>query len=424
MQILKTIFSSSLFKASGAYTIFSIVNLAIPLFLLPLLTRYLSPADYGIVAMFSLLISIIGVFTGLSVHGAINRVYFEKGIDFKQYVANCIYILFLSTLIVFVIVYLFRNNISILSSVPSDWILIAVIVSFFQFLILSHLAIYQARLKAKEYGLIQIGQAGLNAILTIIFVVLIGMKWEGRLLAQLLAVVVVGIISFILISQHWAKWKSNWYYIFHSLKFGLPLIPHTIGGMLMVITSRFIINHLLGVKEVGIYTAGLQIGMVIGLLADAFNQAWVPWLFGKLNEDKYEIKLKIVKFTYAYFIVILLLALFLGFFAPFIVKTMFGKDFYSAKDVILWIALGYAFNGMYYMVANYIFYIYKTYILTWITLFCGSLNIPITYYMVKLNGVVGAAQSYAIVLLLSFVLTWFLSQKVYSMPWLLNHRYT
>ncbi|GIU70249.1 MAG: hypothetical protein KatS3mg002_1485 [Candidatus Woesearchaeota archaeon] len=367
--MIKRVLKSSLFKASGTYTLFSIFNSAIPFFLIPILTRYLSPEEYGIVAMFSLLLSIIGLFTGLSVYGAINRVYFENDINFKEYVANCIYILVFSSLLTFIIVYVIRNYLSHLTNIPESWVLISVLISFFQILILSNLAIYQATLNAKKYGYIQLGQGLLNATLTIIFIVFLKMKWEGRLLAQVLSIFIFGIFSFFVIAKLWSEWKLNIKYIKHALKFGIPLIPHTIGGMLMVMTDRFIINNMIGTKEVGIYTAGLQIGMIIGLLADSFNKAWAPWLINKLNENTYETKIKIVKFTYLYFGAIIVLALVIGFSAPFIVKIMFGKNYYDAKEIIIWISLGNAFDGMYFMVVNYIFYVYKTHILAWVTFF-------------------------------------------------------
>jgi O-antigen/teichoic acid export membrane protein len=168
-------------------------------------------------------------------------------------------------------------------------------------------------------------------------------------------------------------------------------------------------------------TVGFQIGMIIGILADSFNRAWAPWLFNKLNENNPETKLKIVKFTYLYFIGIIAMALSLGLTAPLILKVLVGEDFYKAQSVVLWIALGYAFNGMYYMVTNYIFYVYKTQILTFITFFCGLLNIPITYFLTKLNGIIGTSQAYAIILFLFFLFTWILSQRLYKMPWRLRY---
>jgi len=72
------------------------------------------------------------------------------------------------------------------------------------------------------------------------------------------------------------------------------------------------------------------------------------------------------------------------------------------------------------MVAGYIFYAYKTYLLTWITLFSGLINVPLTYLLTENFGIIGAGMSYSLVLFLVFLLTFLLSAKVYKMPWSLK----
>ncbi|MEM0333403.1 MAG: oligosaccharide flippase family protein, partial [Candidatus Aenigmatarchaeota archaeon] len=205
--------------------------------------------------------------------------------------------------------------------------------------------------------------------------------------------------------------------LIHALKFGVPLIPHTLGGLFMTTSSMFIITNILGLTETGIYVVGLQIGSIISILADAFNRAYAPWLFSKLNLNDESVKIKIVKFTYFYFFCIIFISLILGVSAPLIVDVLLGKSFQASSEVIIWIALGSAFKGMYYMVVNYIFYVYKTYFLTWITFFNGIINIPLTILLTKINGVIGASQAYCMILLLMFIMTWILSSKVYKMPW-------
>lgn len=416
MIINKTIFSSSLFKASGIYTFTSILNAAIPFFLLPILTRYLTPEDYGVVSMFALLVSIFGVFTGLSVHGAINRVYFEKKIDFKVYVFNALVILSVSSILTLILAVIFLKYIAHYSSVPEIWITLAVVVSFFQFLILSVLSIYQARMMAQKYSLIQFSSALLNGLLSIILVVAIGLKWEGRILGQVIATTVIGLLCLILL-KNWIDLKFNFSYIKHALKFGVPLIPHALGGMFIIATDRLLITNLINVKETGIYTVGLQIGSIVTLFADAFNKAYAPWLFEKLNQNNEITKIKIVKFTYLYFLVILCFAMALGLSAPFLTKYLLGKSFSDSSAVVLWIALGGAFNGMYYMTVNYIFYVYKTHFLSALTFISGVLNIVFTYYFIKYFGILGAGYSYALIFLFQFLITWFLSSKSYKMPW-------
>jgi len=139
--------------------------------------------------------------------------------------------------------------------------------------------------------------------------------------------------------------------------------------------------------------------MIIGLLANSFNLAWAPFLYEKLKENNHYTKVKIVKFTYLYDVGIILLALALSFIAPYFLKFFVSKNFYSAYKYVLWIALGYAFQGMYFMVVNYIFYGKKTYILAWVTFTSAGINIVLNYFFIK------------------FILVWILSSKAYKMPW-------
>lgn len=52
------------------YLVSNILNAIIPFALLPVLTRYLSPEEYGEVAMFQTLLGAMTAFVGLSMAGA------------------------------------------------------------------------------------------------------------------------------------------------------------------------------------------------------------------------------------------------------------------------------------------------------------------------------------------------------------------
>lgn len=94
-SVIKKIFSSTLVKSSGIYAITNILNSAIPFFLLPILTRYLTPEEYGLVAMIGVLVGLTSPFVGINTHGAITRKYYDRdSIKFTEYVGNCLFILF------------------------------------------------------------------------------------------------------------------------------------------------------------------------------------------------------------------------------------------------------------------------------------------------------------------------------------------
>ena len=101
----------SLIGNTAIYLFSNILNAAIPFFLLPILTRYLTPAEYGVVGMFQMVLAIFAAFTGLSVHGAANRKYFDRdeGLDLSAFIASCVQIVIFSTLIVLFGVFMFSR---------------------------------------------------------------------------------------------------------------------------------------------------------------------------------------------------------------------------------------------------------------------------------------------------------------------------
>jgi O-antigen/teichoic acid export membrane protein len=185
----------------------------------------------------------------------------------------------------------------------------------------------------------------------------------------------------------------------------VPLIPHEWGALVITQTDRLFITNMISLAQAGIYTVGLQIAAVIELLASSFNQAYSPWLFRKLKEGREEDKQRIVRWTYLYFGGILTLPFLLSGAAAWFLPYLVGRDFAGAGVFIFWIALGFSFSGMYYMVANYIFFAERTSALAGVTVVTALLNIVLNYVLIRRNGAVGAAQASAASFFISFVLT-------------------
>jgi O-antigen/teichoic acid export membrane protein len=417
--MIKKFINTSLFRSASIYTLTQAINSAIPFLLMPILTRYLTPTDYGIVAMFGVLLSFVAPFTGLSIQGAIARQYYDRDeVDMPCYVTNCLLILLSSTVIVGVIFYLLAEPISRLSSFPMQWLWAVIIVSAAQFMNQVNLTLWQVQVKPIPYGIYQITQTIVNLGFTLWFVVGLGMNWQGRVQAQVIAFGAFAVFGLLLLYYNgWIKFKVNKEYIKNALNFGVPLIPHALSGTIKTMVDRVMIASMVSVASTGLYSVGFQIGMIIGILEDSFNRAYVPWLYERLKRDQYSEKIMIVKLTYAYFVSIICLALALGAIAPWFLSFFVGPQFAGSGQFVLWIAVGFAFNGMYKMVVNYIFYMRKTYILAWVTFSTGIGSIVINYFAIKYWGAIGAAYTYALIGFITFLLVWLLSSKVYPMPW-------
>lgn len=414
--------SKTLVGSSLIYTITNVLNAGINLLLIPVLTRHISPAEYGILTIFSLLIAFITPFVGINIHGAITRKYFQNdGTDFKRYVGSCFSILLLSTVLVFLICTIFRKYFILFTDLDYKTLVFVIVICFSQFVNLTLLSIWQVTKRAAKYGLFQIIFALLNIGLSIYFVTTLNIGWEGRVYGQLLATIIMALVAFYFLRKydliHFSMDKN---YMAHAIRFSLPLIPHSIGAVVISMSDRFIIKDLLGLQETGLYMLAYQFASTLSILTSAFNSAYIPWLFEKLNENSNPTNVKIVKLTYILMACLLLLFLLLIFVAKYIIPFLIGNEYLASFKYFPLLLLSFVFNGMYLLVTNYLFYAEKTKVLGYLTFLIAVLNIPLTYYVIDKFPYNGAAISIAICNLFMFLATWFFASKYHKMPWGLN----
>ncbi|MGH8638284.1 MAG: lipopolysaccharide biosynthesis protein, partial [Burkholderiales bacterium] len=171
---------SSLARASGVYGVSTVLTRAIPFFLLPVLTRYLSPEDFGKAAMFTVAASVTLPFVGFATDSAIGRQYFERDrIDFASYVTNCLYILAATSLVAFGAAILLSRPLGRALDLPSTWIWTIVLVSTGRFIVNALLTLWQVQKKTVSYAAYALLQTALTFGLSIFLIVAIGYGWQG-----------------------------------------------------------------------------------------------------------------------------------------------------------------------------------------------------------------------------------------------------
>ena len=296
MLNFSNIFKHRLLKNSIVYTGSNVIRSAIPFLLLPVLTRYLTPTDYGTVATFQILLAIVVVFVNLNIHGAVAVNFFKiEKRELEVYIGNVAFILFISFLLTFCIIFAVKEPLAHLIKFPENWLPIIVVIALSQSVITLTLTLWQVEQKPLPYGIFQISQTIFNVTLSLIFVVALNWTWQGRLLGIVIASIIFGFASVVIIyKRKYIKFSFNKAYIKDALLFGIPLIPHALSAWMMTSIDRVFINSMVNVAATGIYTVGYQVGMIIGLLATSFNRAWVPFLFEKLKENNSATKIIVI----------------------------------------------------------------------------------------------------------------------------------
>lgn len=409
----------TLFRNAWIYTLANALNSAIPLLLLPILTRYLSPEEYGLVAMFTVLTAVVAAIAGLGTHGAVTREYFLRSREeFADFVGTCIFILAASSAALLGLIALFSRPLTAITGIPEHWLAAAVLMGAGQLLCSIGLVIWQVRGLPAIYGAFQIGVSLFNALLSLGLVVGMEMGWQGRVIGQVAAVFAMGMLATVLLARGgWIRFRFSRDHARGALRYGVPLVFHALGATAVATVDRTLITNLVSIDETGLYVVAAQIAMGITFLADSFNRAYAPWLFEKLKEGNPAMLRRIVIGTYWYYAGMLLLAGLLVLVAPFLIGFIVGPKFSGATQYILWLSLASAFGGMYYMVTLYIQFSGKTERLAAVTLTVGALNIPLCYAFIQMGGGIGAAQATAVSQLLTFLATWAMAARAVEMNW-------
>lgn len=408
-----------LLKTFTFYSFTSILNSAIPFLILPVLTAYLTPSEFGILALVQVLFSFVLPFTLLGIPASLYVEYFKKDKDeLAGYIGSVLSIPFFSTLLLVVVFILFNSYFKYYLNITEKWLIILPILTLFQVIPNIVFVLFQTSEKPRSYAAYRLSITCVDFLFSILFIAFIKTGWYGRILGIYFAFFIFSVYGlYWMYKSGFLKFGIKKTFIYDALMFGVPLLPHEISGVVLNFADRFILSSKEGVESVGVYSIGYQVGMFVFLVSNALNQAWLPQLFKNLKDANCVVKTRLVKQTYLFFCCFLLVSVALYFSAPLLFFIFLDKKYAKAIDYVLWVSLGYAFFGMYSMIANYILYAKKTYLLSYITMGNGVINLVLNYILIGKYGAMGAAYATAISFFFFFISAWWLSNRVYPMPW-------
>lgn len=407
-------------KSSIIYLISSLIVKAVPFLLLPFLTTHLSPSEFGLVAIIQLTIQFSQSFSGLSLNVNIPRKYFSQDKSKNAVLIFNMYAILLgSSFVLFTMISVFIMFDTALFNIPSSWLLAMPILAFMGMSNLINLTLSRTRERPIEFLGLEVSHAVLNLSLTVFFIAFVGMSWEGRVIAIALSMFFFGLVGIIyLIKEGYIKGKLDIAVIRDVLSISIPLIPHAIAGIVISVSDRFFIEHMIGLEVVGIYTVGYYFGMVIMLFSDAFVKAWTPWFFRKMNLNLDKERREIVKLTYVYILLLVVVAILYSLLAVFILPYVVAEEYYGASVYIPWICAGYVFFGVYQIYFPYLVYSKKTSYVAVATVLAALINLVGNYYFIGIYGAIGAAYATILAFIVSSIVVMMFAMKLVEMPWL------
>lgn len=411
----KQIFTSQLLKHAGTYTISNILEKGIPFLLLPILTRFLSQVDVGYYTLYQAILALLIPVYTLSIDSSITLNFFK--IDqkrFKEYFSSGIYLFLTIFFFLGILSVLFSNTIRELVEFPFFWLSLVIIIVALQFFTTLRKSLWQINDKPLKYAFFSIGLSLLKNITGLFLIFYTGLGWKGIIVGHLIGQFLFAIYSIITFyKSNLLVLKLSFLDVKDLIKVGTPLSLHRFGTWLGDSLNRLVITSLIGVAATGNYGIGATFGIFVTICQDAFNRAYVPYLFKKLKNYSEEIRKELLKTTISYYIGLFTFAFIVGITGFYMVGFIFGDAYNETREFIIPLVFAAAFNGIYKIHVNYIFFTKKTHIIMMITLFMGFLNILLVYLMVDNFGILGAAYSTLFIQILTYLCILYLSSKEY-----------
>jgi len=267
---------SSLYSFATAYSITS------QLVMIPILLKSITIESYGELGLYLGLVAIFTALLPISSENAIARSVFEEDRVLNQQVFKTASTIVLATfLLTMAIVLSLRGW---LTESLLNITLLALVTSVLQVFVNFVLVQLQMREEVLKYFLISILQVTLLVGLTVYWLPMLGV-W-ARYFSPLASLSIVLLSYCVLTKFRYAYFTlslSGWTYI---KKVGLPLAPHSIIGVSINYLDRFVLKLLNYDVLLGFYTLSSQIINAVQAALSSINNAYTPWVFGKIKVAK------------------------------------------------------------------------------------------------------------------------------------------
>lgn len=417
---------SKMTRHSLVYTLSNFLNKLIPFLLLPLLTRFLEPYEFGLVSLFGALTTILFPLMGLNLQGAYIRSFYDQSINNHAYRFQ---ILILTILAFFVVFFVFWCSLSIfgfeiLSDLPNNWLFGGCVFSLFFSIFQLQKAAWQIQQEVFRYAFFQ-NLKTLAEYTLIVIALLFSFGSSGVVYSRILVTAVFGLTASLTIFKSdfpfYRNFSKKKEYTLKALAFGFPLLPHAFSGVINSAGSRIIISQTIGPTETAFVSIALQFGGIISMLLSSVHLAFTPWFYKSMAVRSKAQDLKIVKTTYFLFLVAIGAALLLICSSPLILRVMTTSTYWQATELIPWFVIAFTLQGMYIFLSVYILFSGKTYLLSLITFSSSAIYLVTAWFAALHLGSQGVAICYTLLMLIKFFLTWFVASRLIKMPWSLKN---
>lgn len=363
----------------------------ISFFTVPIFTRILGTANYGIASLYVTWVQIFTMIIGLQTSGTISTsvVHFPKEKQ-NAYRSSVITISCCSLAVVGALTVIFIEPIKAATGFSALVTVLLILHSFgaFSLNFASSVFIYQK--EAYKNFIFSVFTAVLTVVLSLILILKVfppENNYLGRIIGLAAPNIVIGIalISVIVARGRTGFNKEYWKY---CLPLCLPLVFHGLSQTVLSQTDKIMLKVFYGDSAVGIYSLAVTVSHILVIVWNALNNTWVPVYYDHMKAGDYD-TIKIRAKNYIFLFTVLTM----GFLTvcPEVVKIFASEEFWQCIEYLPLLAVGSYMMFLYSFPVNFQFFYKKSLGIAVGTLLAAAVNIVLNYFLIDKFGMKGAA---------------------------------
>lgn len=399
---------------SSIYTLATFVSRGASFIMLPILTHYLQPKDYGILDLITVLSGFVALICGLELYQGLARYIPEsKSFNEKQVLFSSVITYITIAYVIFSLLANLLMPAIIKYIIPLDNSLIfnIVLLIFLSQAINTYITnLLRFELQQYKTLIVDVAPVIIALILNIIFIIYYKLELTGAILAILLSSIAGNIIGLYFV-KNYLTFNIDTTKIRELITFCFPLLVSAIATITLNFSDRIIIKTSLSLTELGLFGVGYRFANVVLILMSGIAASIFPLIYSSMNNHDFQQQFsKLVNKVLPIIIMIILIMVTCG---DEIIRLIVAKEYYSSITVFRNIATSLLFSQLYIFTPGLHINKRLTAILI-INIASAAINLLLCYYLAKLYGINGVSFATMLSNIILFLLYFALSQQNYK----------
>lgn len=386
---------SIILKHAPKYLSASVIASGTTLLMTKYYTAVFTPSQFGILALYLVMLKYITTLVSLNMDSSATRFYFDyKDTKRDEYLSTIFWFITMIALVVILFGTFLMDFISNWISPNSETIYIVTLLSGIGAVYVSFLirVLYNEHKSSSvlKHTLFQtfINHASSFLLISVFHLGIFG-RMSGQGLGYFLNIFTL-IKEFSKENLFRLKLTFNKAMASETFMLALPSIVASLQTVLFIYLDRIFIKHFIGDSAVGVYTLGYMLGQGLSMVYEAISQAILPKVYSDMNKNYEKAKDELEKFSYRYYLGLVIITVVISALSPVIVNLFSNDNYSEASSVMPFVMAGFMMGGFYKIPSLILGYHKIVWFYPFLAFFSFGTNALLNWWLIPLYGIIGA----------------------------------